>query len=108
MRVLRDLRSLKATTGTMSSSLVSGICEVLVPTGNLMTSSTMPLFTGSVFSFGWASCGKFFAGTDLCLERMNPFSQGQAVWLSEVELVSSPWILYVRHKRPQAMYFSEN
>lgn len=64
VRVLRDLRSLKATTGTTSSSLFS--CEVLVPTGSFTASSIVPLCTGSVFSFGWASFGEILAGTDFC------------------------------------------
>lgn len=65
----RDLRSLKATTGTASSSLPSPSCEDLVPTGSLTTCSMVPLCAGSVFSFGWASLGEGLPGTDFCVEE---------------------------------------
>lgn len=69
VKVLKDLRSLKATTGTMSSSLVSTSCDVFVPTGSLTASSMVPLCTGCVFSFGWASFGKAFTDSDLCVKK---------------------------------------
>lgn len=69
VRVLKDLRSLKATTGTMSSSLVSTSCDVFVPTGSLTAASMVPLCTGCVFSFGRASFGKAFADSDLCVKK---------------------------------------
>lgn len=67
VRVLRDLRSLKATTGITSSSLFS--CEVFVPTVSLTATSIDPLWMGSVFSFGRASLGKTLAGTVFCVEE---------------------------------------
>lgn len=69
VRFLRDLRSLKATTGTTSSSLVSASCDVFVPTGSLTASSMVPLCIGCVFSFGWASFGKAFTDSDLCVKK---------------------------------------
>lgn len=69
VRVLSDLRSLKATTGTMSSSLVSPSCKVLVPTGSWAASSMVPLCTGSVFSFGCAAFGELLAGAVFCRKR---------------------------------------
>lgn len=66
---LRDLRSLKATTGTTSSSLPESSCAVLVPTGVLAMSSIVPLCGGSVFSFGG-----LLADTDFCdFKDIKPF-----------------------------------
>lgn len=84
VRVLRDLRSLKATTGTMSSSLVSPSCKVLVPTGSLAATSMVPLCTGCVFSFGWAAFGKLLTGAVFCRKKHAKhyqLSQEQTVWL---------------------------
>lgn len=69
VKVLKDLRSLKATTGTMSSSLVSTSCDVFVPTGSFTASSMVPLCAGCVFSFGAASFGKAFTDSHLCAKR---------------------------------------
>lgn len=103
VRVLRDLRSLKATTGTMSSSLVSTSCDVFDPTGSLTASSMVPLCTGCVFSFGLASFGKAFTGSDLCQKkrRSNLFSQGQAVWIQGQRrlLVGGLWTCVTRARR---------
>lgn len=92
VKVLSDLRSLKATTGTMSSSLVSPSCKVLVPAaGSWAASSMVPLCTGSVFSFGWAAFGELLAGAVFCRNKNiknYQLSQGQTVWLWKVKLVS--------------------
>lgn len=69
VKVLRDLRSLNATTGTMSSSFVSPSCKVFVPTGSLAASSMVPLCTGCVFSFGWAAFGKVLADVVFCKKK---------------------------------------
>lgn len=69
VKVLKDLRSLKATTGTMSSSLVSTSWDVFVPTGSLAASSMVPLCTGCVFSFGVASFGEAFTDSDDCVKK---------------------------------------
>ena len=111
VRVLRDLRSLKATTGTMSSSLFRPSWEVLVTDGSLTASSIVPLCTGCVFSFGCASFGKggkVLTGADFCLKKVLTQLVKDKLFAFFVKLVSYKWMLVVRHMSPGAMYFFSN
>lgn len=107
VRVLRDLRSLKATTGTMSSSLVSTSCDVFVPTGSLAASSMVPLCTGCVFSFGWASFGKAFADSDRCVKKELISLVEDLLFDFRSIADACQWILDMRHESPEAMSFLE-
>lgn len=100
VRVLRDLRSLKATTGTMSSSLVSTSCDVFVPTGSLAASSMVPLCTGCVFSFGWASFGKAFADSDRCVKKELISLVEDLLFDFRSRADTCQWILDMRHESP--------
>lgn len=67
----------------------------------------VPLCTGCVFSFGWASFGKAFADSDRCVKKELISLVEDLLFDFRSIADTCQWILDMRHESPEAMSFLE-
>lgn len=67
----------------------------------------VPLCTGCVFSFGWASFGKAFADSDRCVKKELISLVVDLLLDFRSRADTCQWTLDMRHESPEAMSFLE-